>query len=357
MKKLHLYLIKEFIPVFFISLIFFVLILQMVDLFANLWRYLNQEVPLLAVGRIQWLYLPKCISYSLPIALLFSIAFTLGDFHGKNQLIAVLGAGVSLYQFIFPLILVGLFVSLGGFFFQEQVVIDTFREKNELFRQVLNTSTSFSNTNITILGDDIGTVYHADYYDDEKKALFGVLIARRNREGDLVTRIDAESAQWNGSFWEFKNLRLLQKVKGEFLEEVKSDHADPELNTPPLRFRRMIKTVEEMRIAQAREWIDSLRRAGLSYKETLTEYYKRYSFAAAPLLVSLFAGLAGAQFRKNILLMSLLVSLILSVLYYVLQMLMVLLAKLGYVAPLLGAWSSFLVFFSASIVWIKASKL
>lgn len=357
MRKLHLLLIKEFLPVFFTSLFFFIMILEMVDLFTNLWRYLNQEVPLSAIAKIQSLYLPKCVSYSIPIALLFSIAYTLGDFHGKNQLIAVLGAGISLFRFILPLLGLGVLLSLFSFYFQENLVIDTYKAKNELFRNVLNTSTSFSNSNVTVLGDDVNTVYHADYYDDEKRTLMGLLVAKRDLKGNLIERIDAESAEWKGSFWELRMARIITKVGEDFLEEKISLYPATTLTTPPLRFRKMTKTVDEMRLAQAREWIESLRKAGLPYRETLTEYYKRFSFAASPLVVSVFAGLAGAKFRKNILLMSLLVSLVLSVLYYVVQMMMVLLAKLGYIAPVAGAWSAFFLFLAGSIVWIRVYRM
>lgn len=357
MSRLRQLLIQEFIPVFLTSLLFFIMILEMVDLFANLWRYLNQEVPLTVIATIQGLYLPKCVSYAIPIALLFSIAYTLGDFHGKNQLIAVLGAGISLFRFILPLLVMGGFLSVFSFFFQEHLVIDTYKAKNELFRNVLNTSTTFSNANVTILGDDVGTVYHAEYYDDEKRTLIGLLLAQRDSKGNLVTRIDAESAEWKGSFWELRNARILTKVGEDFVEEKIPTYSAITLTTPPLRFRKMTKTVDEMRLVQAQEWIESLRKAGLPYRETLTEYYKRFSFAASPLMVSVFAGLAGAMFRKNILLMSLLVSLVLSVVYYVIQMMMVLLAKLGYIAPLTGAWSAFILFLAGSIVWIRVARM
>ncbi len=357
MIRLHRLLIREFLPVFLTSLLFFIMILEMVDLFANLWRYLNQEVPLSAIAKIQGLYLPKCVSYSIPIALLFSIAYTLGDFHGKNQLIAVLGAGISLFKFILPLLIMGVLLSLFSFYFQEHLVIDTYKAKNELFRSVLNTSTSFSNSNVTILGDDVGTVYHADYYDDDRRTLMGVLVAQRDSKGNLIARIDAESAEWKGTFWELRNARILSKKGEDFLEEKVALYPATTLSTPPIRFRKMTKTVDEMRLPQAREWIESLRKAGLPYRETLTEYYKRFSFAASPLVVSVFAGLAGAMFRKNILLMSLLVSLVLSVLYYVIQMMMVLLAKLGYIAPLAGAWSAFFLFLAGSILWIRAYRM
>ncbi|MFW5844538.1 MAG: LptF/LptG family permease, partial [Spirochaetota bacterium] len=85
--------LKSFFPVFFAALLFFVLIIQLVDLFANLVRYLSLEVPLLSIARVQFLYLPKSVSFALPVALLFAVAFTLGQLYSNNELISVFAAG------------------------------------------------------------------------------------------------------------------------------------------------------------------------------------------------------------------------------------------------------------------------
>jgi lipopolysaccharide export system permease protein len=52
----------------------------------------------------------------------------------------------------------------------------------------------------------------------------------------------------------------------------------------------------------------------------------------------------GGSFKKNILLMSLLISLIISVLFYVTQMVTVIMANLGYISPITGAFSPFFLF-------------
>ena len=65
-----------------------------------------------------------------------------------------------------------------------------------------------------------------------------------------------------------------------------------------------------MTAAQASDWLKSLRRAGLPYRETLTQYYTRYFFALSPLIVALIASGVGSRFKRNILLMNLLAALV-----------------------------------------------
>ncbi|MFN3309357.1 MAG: LptF/LptG family permease [Anaerolineales bacterium] len=50
-------------------MIFFILLIEMFDIFANLFKYLQNNIPFSKILYIALLYLPKCISYSLPIAL------------------------------------------------------------------------------------------------------------------------------------------------------------------------------------------------------------------------------------------------------------------------------------------------
>jgi lipopolysaccharide export system permease protein len=68
-------------------------------------------------------------------------------------------------------------------------------------------------------------------------------------------------------------------------------------------------------------------------------------------MVTFLSSALGGSFRKNILLMSLLSSLVLTVIYYVFQMVMVIFANLGFISPMAGAWAPF-IFFSAAGIWL-----
>ena len=129
MRLLRSMLTRSFIPVFLATILFFVLILQLMDLFTHLWRYFANEAILLDIGRIALLYIPKCISYAIPIALLFSISYSLGTLYTNNELIAIFGSGVSLYRLTLLFLIAGIVLSAGGFFFEDRVVIPTFEKK------------------------------------------------------------------------------------------------------------------------------------------------------------------------------------------------------------------------------------
>jgi lipopolysaccharide export system permease protein len=358
MSTLHRMLLRSFFVQLAIALVFFVLLIELFDVFANLWRYLAQGTSVLEILRIAWLYLPKCISYSLAPALLFGCSYALGLLHKNNELIAILGSGVSLYQLLLPLLCLGLALSVLGFWFEEEVVIDSFRAKNSLYRQTVKLEVSLSNTNVTVTSEDARTIYQVDYYNDKKQSLTGVLILQRDAKGRFASRIDADSADWSQTHWLLHSGRQYSwDPGGQLLKEERFSSLDAlQLVEPPATFRKTTRRVEEMTSAQAREWVGRLRRAGLPFREALTEYYKKYFFALNPLIVVLIASGVGGRFRKNVLLMSLLASLVLSVVYYVGQMVSLIMAKNGLIPPLAGAGFAFVVFLAGGLVILRTAR-
>lgn len=345
MRTLDIMALRNLLPVFLFSLTFFVLILQLVELFTHLVRFLELGVPLADVARVQLLYVPKSISFALPIALLFAGSFTLGNFYSNNELIAVFSAGIPLYRFAAPLIALGLLLSVASFFFEEAVVIDTYRRKNELTESLLNINRSFNNTQVAVLSDDNRFIYHANYYNDAREELSRVVILRKDGEGAIAERFDAARAIWTEGRWVLHEVsRFVRTEEGSMTRTTVDRYDSVELATPPSTFQRTNRDIESMTLQRAQEYIRSLRRAGLPFRELLTDYYERFSFALTPLVVTLISAAIGGRFRKNVLLMSLLVSLGLAVVYYVLGMVTSLFAAMGVVPPIVGAWLGVVLF-------------
>ena len=84
--KFASYILKKIIPFFLVSLFFISLILNLVDLFMNISKYLEMEAPAKEVVRVMLLYIPKTVWYAAPIAFLFSVTYILSDLYAKNEM-------------------------------------------------------------------------------------------------------------------------------------------------------------------------------------------------------------------------------------------------------------------------------
>lgn len=355
MNTLQRYLTRQFVPVCLVALIFFVMLLELGDLFANLWKYLSNDVPVSSIFKVMWLYIPKCVSYSMPMAVLFASSYTMGNMYARNELTSIFSSGYPLYLLIVPLLALGMILSFGMFFFEDRVVIDSLAAKNKLNKVLLKQEESLSNTNIVVLSDSARVVYTADYYQANDKKLFTVLVIVRTASGNPEYILRAPIMTWDGKRWVPENYSYYEFSNPSNVKMKRSDFP-VDLTEPPETFRRNTTTVDEIKAADAKIYIMKMRKAGLPFAEQLANYYKRFSFPLTIFIVLFFSISLGGKFKKNILLMSLVISLSVAVLYYVTQMITMLFAKWGYISPLAGAWFPVLLFVAAGAVILRYAR-
>lgn len=351
-----IYLYRRFFPVFLGSIFFFCLVLILVDLLMNLWSFISQGAPPKEIIRVMVLYIPKTMSFSLPLAILFAVSYTLSDLYAKNELTAIFASGVSLFQFTLPLLLLSLVLSFGLFLFEDKIVVPTYAKKVELQDTLLNKEVSLNNDRIVIIAEQGRVVYKADYYNDSEQRLVGLFVIFRDEEKKLQRIVRSNSATWKEKHWECtdgteyvveKNLLNNQKISRETMSL---------LIEPPETFRNNTVDVETVSVEEAKTYIQRLSRAGLPVAEATSQYYKKFSFPFIVfIVVFLSIGLSGKT-RKNVLLISLVLCIMAAVLFYVSQMVTMLLAQFGYVSPFIGAWFPVILFIILSIILLRFAR-
>jgi lipopolysaccharide export system permease protein len=73
-------------------------------------------------------------------------------------------------------------------------------------------------------------------------------------------------------------------------------------------------------------------------------------------VVILLSTAMGGRFRKNIMLMSLLTSLGISVVFYIMEMITMMMARLDYIPPVMGGWIPVVSFISLGIILLRSAK-
>ena len=306
--------------------------------------------------RVMVLYIPKTLSFSLPLSILFAVSYTLSDLYAKNELTAIFASGVSLFHFTLPLLLLSLFLSLGLFVFEDRIVVPTYAKKNELQDSLLNKTQSLNNDRIVIITKQGEIVYKADYYNDSQQRLSGLFVIFRDENMELRKILRCNNAVWQETYWECSNA-MEYVVEGDFMNSFPVTQETMHLLTePPETFRNNTIDVETVSVTEAKSYIARLRRAGLPVAEATSQYYKKFSFPFIVfIVVFLSIGLSGKT-RKNVLLISLVLCIMAAVLFYVSQMVTMLLARFGYVSPFVGAWFPVILFIVLSIVLLKFAR-
>jgi lipopolysaccharide export system permease protein len=136
MKKIYRYVFKLFVSpllaTFFVSL--FVLLMQF------LWRYIGD-----IVGKgLEWQTLAEFFTYStltlvpmaLPLAILLASLMTFGSLGERLELLSIKAAGVSLFKVMRPLIIFVVALSIGAFFFANNVLPHSMSQLRALMHEI-----------------------------------------------------------------------------------------------------------------------------------------------------------------------------------------------------------------------------
>ncbi|OJF76019.1 MAG: permease [Treponema sp. CETP13] len=346
--RLYRYLFQKFLPVFFGAMFFFSFLLSLIDLLMNISKYLSYEVSAATVAKISLLYIPQTLAWSIPLSILFAVAFTLSMLYVNSELTVIFASGISLFRFTFPLLIFAFILSIGFFFFEDNLVIPYYSQKVELQNQVLKKVKNLDNKKVVVQAEGGLIVYKADSYNDRKKQLNTVYIVIRNKDKSLNKIIYASSAKWkNNKSWEFYNAITYTLKNDKIFVSSGTDFTSFE---PPETFQSVTVDVTQVNADKARQYIAKLQRAGLPDEEALSQYYYKYSFPFVIFIVVFLSIALTGKSRKNILLSSLILCVCATVIFYVMQMIFMYFARFGYVSPLVGAWFTVIVFVISSIV-------
>lgn len=350
------YLFRKVIPLFFGALFFFTLVLVLVDLMMNLWNFISNGVSGLFVLRILALYVPKCLWYATPIAILFAVSYTLSDFYASNELIAIFASGISLIRFTAPLLVLSFVMSLALFFFEDKIVVPTYARKVSEQESVLKKDKTLNNDKIVILSDGGRICYKAEFYDDSAKRLISLFVILRNEDKSLNSVIRADSAVWRDGRWVLSGGAQYTYRDGEIISGTPDPENVGRLTESPETFQNNVISVETVDSRAARAYVEHLQKAGLPFGEALSLYYKKFSFPFILfIVVFLSVGLSGKT-RKNVMLMSLASCIGAAVLFYVTQMITMLMAKFGSISPFMGAWFPVFMFIVIAAVVLRYAR-
>ncbi|HCX98679.1 MAG TPA: YjgP/YjgQ family permease [Bacteroidales bacterium] len=190
MKRLHRFVLKSYlgplVMTFFI--VMFILLMQF------LWKYIDDLVGKgLEVDIILELLVyasAGLVPMALPLATLLAALMTLGNLGENNELLAIFSAGISLPRIMFPLIVVTILISVGGFFFSNNVLPYTNLKMSTLLWDVKQQRPDLS-IKVGVFNNDIEgySIKIADR-DHQTNLMSDVIIYdHSSKEGNLVVTV------------------------------------------------------------------------------------------------------------------------------------------------------------------------
>lgn len=310
------------------------LMLLSVDLFSNLDSYLTGEVGLSTIAHLTLLYIPQAIIFALGPSLLFSVSYFLSQLEANNEMICLYGCGISYRRLIIPILLVGLLFSLFQFTLYEQVHIPSQQKRSMIEDGLFGLRSTYDSRNLTLADPSGQYVVWAKHYNDHEALLSEVVFILLDEEGRLDSRIDSDRARWDSGthHWIFEGVRIQQvEVASEAVTLIEQQHLElPLFSLEPSYFKNISDDIKTMPIGQAFQYLAVIKLLDHErYTPLATDFTKRLFDALNPLLLVIIAVTISYRYKKNILLFSIITAISIAVIFYVVQMVTLIMARQG----------------------------
>ena len=230
-----MYMLQRFLPLllmtFFICL--FIVLMQF------LWKSIDDLVGKgLEIKVIAELFLYAALSMvptALPLAVLLASLMVFGNLGEKFELTAMKASGISLFRIMRPLIVLMLFIAVGAFFFQNNVLPEAQTKMYTLMFSVRQKSPEVEIPEKSFYDQIPNMNLYVDSKNAETGMLYGMIIYDLSRGLDNTRVILADSGQFN--FTQDKTRLFLHLYSGEMFENMR-DNSMGNTSQRYLPFRR-----------------------------------------------------------------------------------------------------------------------
>lgn len=341
-----LYVGRMFALRFLGLLVFFVIILQMLDL-------LNRSEDILAadgagvdsVLRYISLRVPQIVSQFTPFAALLGVVLTLAGLSHTSEITIMRAAGMSVHRVLFPLGFACAVISLSHFTFHELVTVKTsealdYWEVNDYAVDLPPESDTRTDLRISYDGEIIAA--DSAVRINGAVLLSGVTIYDLDENGVIGSAITARVARFEDGAWRLFGARALdaETLAVTTTESVIwTNSLDPEL------LFAMTLEPDQTTLGELAAKIDQLNQDRADTRAPMTSLLGRFSKPMATLVMPLLGAIAGfGVHRQGVLLMRAVTGAALGFAYFIAENLALALGALGVVPAIIGAFFPLAIF-------------
>jgi|TARA_B100001750_G_scaffold50016_1_gene37928 LPS export ABC transporter permease LptG len=305
MKKIDYYILREFSIIFLFVSIFFVLVSFIVDIFENLNRFIDNEVTNDILIDYYVASLPEMISVTIPVTCLVASVFTYGMMVQRKEWLVFKSSGLSLYRLALPILFVGLFMSIGSFYFENNIVIKNNKIKNEIkdnhLKKNRNKAKDKSIYENVYLQKNQNYLIAVEEYNDINQTIVNLNFIELS-DGKMIRRIDSKKSTWKPleEKWKIRDysIREFDNSGSEKMIATSKQDSLLNLNFTPEDINQTGNSSEEISYNQLKNQIVTLKNNGVNtVKWEVDLHYKiAYSFIS---LIIIFCGIPLSVFRSN----------------------------------------------------------
>jgi len=228
----------------------------MVDLYGNIYNFVDHKVQLSLILKFYALQLPIMLVLALPATILVSSIWTLLNLNRRSELVAFLSGGMSPMWLFVPFILFTAICAVVLAYDLSGPAVEAQNQRDMILQQVKGQDASGSVFHNTIYVDNANRrTWFFQTLDVGHNKGHGVELLFRDDQKQDLHKYFAREAVWNKEFWKFTGVREIiyanDKIQIQDLEQVDL----PEVTTPPRQLSLANSQADQMTLSQLSQFI------------------------------------------------------------------------------------------------------
>jgi len=358
------YILGRFFSYFLVTLAGLAVLTAVIDFVSNINVFTGAKLKELAAYYSY--FIASFLAMILPISMLLAVMLSIGSFSKTNELTAIKSSGISMVKITFPLIVIGLFLSIGIFFFNETFLAAA-NEKLQLYKDTFSARRN-SRPVPTELSESRRNFY---YFSDANTAYFFrrittsppryetvVKYSFENYRIKSITTADILDYDLEKNRWiipEGKE-KILQK-DGRIVVNKLSQAVLTDLVQKPVDMLKPIRKIEQMSYSELKKGIENAKQRGEKTQKYLADSNFKFSLPLMNVVVVLVGVAATARSTKRGGAVHFGAGLVFVFIYWVIAQFLIVLGRNESVNPIVAAWSATIIFLGVGFfLYTKASK-
>lgn len=349
MKIIGRYILKELSGPFFVAFVTSTFAMMAGNLIKLADLVINKGVDFFSVIKVFLCLLPWLFTFTVPISVLAATVLTFGRLSADNEITAMRASGISLYRLVFPLVILGLVISLASYELNDWMLPRLRFEARKLVAQIgaknptayLEPGTfikAFKGYIVFIYGIDKNKLSNIRIYQPQEGKPTRTIIAQKG-ELDYIASKDAVRMKLiNGTVDEPNPNDPNNFYKLNFKVYYMT------LGLGEGRDLNIGKKKSDMSIDELNQEIKKLDTEGINTLPLIMEIYKKISYSFSSLIFILIGVPLGLLARRGEKTVGFTLSAVVITAYYLLQLGGEALTIKGLLFPSLGIWLPNIVF-------------
>jgi len=353
-RILDKYVILEFLNIFALVLLGFVLLVLVFTVFDLLSDILHNHISVGTVGLYLLNVTPLFVYQLAPMAVLIAVLVTFGVLNRNSEIIAMKASGISLYRLVVPIVSIAAILAVSLFLFDEYYLPQA-NKRQDALRNVIKGKPAQTVTHPEqnwIFGDpakgEPGRIFYYRFFDPDRNQFANISVFEFNPSTFALTRrIFAEKAIWNPatSSWLFQN---------GWENDIDGDHTSgfrqfaqtsfSEIHEEPGYFNKESLQAQQMNFGQLDRYISDLRQSGFDTMKLRVALWHKLAYPVVAVVMAVLAIPFALSMGRRGSLTGIAVAIGVALTYFVVESLFGALGNVNYLPAALAAWSSDILF-------------